>query len=71
MMEAKVMVLAHCQPIGFVLVIFIFWPKMTKLYNSYTFRNLIPHIGKGFGSNQSQVPLFRCVTLYIVNKGGA
>ena len=30
LMEAKAMVLAHCQPIGFVLMIFIFWPKMTK-----------------------------------------
>ena len=29
MMEAKPMVLAHCQPIGFVN--FIFWPKMTKV----------------------------------------
>lgn len=30
MMEAKEMVSAHCQPIGFVLMIFIFQPKMTK-----------------------------------------
>ena len=30
---------------------FIFDPKWQKLYNSHTFRNLIPHIGKSLESN--------------------